>query len=159
VRVCAFATWDGKIPAGSDVAVPLHIVDWYPTLLNLAGASLEQERPIDGRDLWPCLVSGAPTPHDVIVHNIAPARGAIRVGDWKLVVNGAAADDPAAGNANRRRQNAREPVELFNMADDPGEKTNLAETHGDKVAELRRRYDALAAEAVPPKNAGRRAAE
>jgi hypothetical protein len=81
------------------------------------------------------------------------------VGDWKLVVNGAAADDPAAGNANRNRRNAREAVELFNMADDPGEKTNLAETHGDKVAELRRRYDALAAEAVPPKNAGRRAAE
>jgi len=37
-RVAAFATWDGKINAGSAVSEPLHMVDWYPTLLKLAGA-------------------------------------------------------------------------------------------------------------------------
>ena len=38
VRVAAFATWDGKIPMGSEVNEMLHIADWYPTLLKLAGA-------------------------------------------------------------------------------------------------------------------------
>jgi arylsulfatase A-like enzyme len=158
VRVCAFAAWDRKVPAGSVVDVPLHIVDWYPTLLTLAGASLEQERSIDGRDLWPCLISGAPSPHDAILHNAAPAKGAIRVGDWKLVLNGSVPDDPAAGNPGRNRRAAAERVELFNIADDPYEKNDLAESRADKRAELRERYDALAAEAVAPRNAGRRAA-
>jgi arylsulfatase A-like enzyme len=40
VRVPAFATWDGHIKPGSVVNAPLHMVDWYPTLTKLAGASL-----------------------------------------------------------------------------------------------------------------------
>ncbi|MDB5295253.1 MAG: atsA 16, partial [Phycisphaerales bacterium] len=67
VRTCAFATWPGKIKAGSAVDAPLHMVDWYPTLLKLAGAKAEQPLPIDGRDLWPALTAGAPSPHDEIV--------------------------------------------------------------------------------------------
>ena len=43
VRVAAFAAWPGHIPAGSVVNQPLHVVDWYPTLLGLAGASLGAE--------------------------------------------------------------------------------------------------------------------
>ena len=42
IRVCAFVSWPGHIPAGQTNDEPLHIVDWYPTLLNLAGGSLEQ---------------------------------------------------------------------------------------------------------------------
>jgi arylsulfatase A-like enzyme len=38
VRVPAFATWDGHIRPGTEVKAPLHMVDWYPTLLKLAGA-------------------------------------------------------------------------------------------------------------------------
>jgi arylsulfatase A-like enzyme len=157
IRVCAFATWDGKIPAGSDVDAPLHIVDWYPTLLGLAGATLEQERTIDGRNLWPCLISGAPSPHDAILHNAAPAKGAIRVGEWKLVINGSAPEEAVAGNDRPKRRAAAEFVELFNIADDPYETQNLANARADKLAELRRQYEALAADAVPPKNGNRRA--
>ena len=43
-------------------------------------------------------------------------------------------------------------VELFNLADDPYEKNDLAETQPEKLKELRARYDALAKQAVPPKN-------
>ena len=38
VRVPACATWAGHIPAGAVIKEPLHVVDWYPTLLKLAGA-------------------------------------------------------------------------------------------------------------------------
>jgi arylsulfatase A-like enzyme len=88
IRVCAFATWAGHIPAGSTIHEPIHMVDWYPTLLKLAGASLSQERPLDGLDIWPTLTQGKPSPHSEILLNAEPNRGAIRVGDWKLVING-----------------------------------------------------------------------
>jgi hypothetical protein len=42
-------------------------------------------------------------------------------------------------------------VELFNLADDPSEKENLADERPDKVQQLRAAYEALARQAVPPK--------
>ncbi|HEY4313833.1 MAG TPA: arylsulfatase [Pirellulales bacterium] len=150
VRVCAFATWPGKIKAGQKIDTPLHIVDWYPTLLKLAGASAEQSLPVDGLDLWPAL-TGAPTPTDrTIVINTTPTAGAIRVGDWKLVLGGnrrGSEDEdekPAAATE-------KESVELFNLATDVGEKTNLANAEPKITEQLRARYAAYAKEAVPPK--------
>ncbi|MEO6246820.1 MAG: arylsulfatase, partial [Opitutaceae bacterium] len=58
VRVPAVAVWDGKIKAGSVVEAALHMVDWYPTLLTLAGVSLAQKNPLDGRDAWPAITRG-----------------------------------------------------------------------------------------------------
>ena len=80
VRVAAFATWDGHVKAGSVVDAPLHMVDWYPTLLGLAGGSTDQPLPLDGRDAWPAIARGAPSPHGEILLNAAPRAGAIRVG-------------------------------------------------------------------------------
>jgi arylsulfatase A-like enzyme len=143
VRVCAAATWQGHIEPGSTVNAPIHMVDWYPTLLKLAGASLDQKLPLDGLDIWPTITAGKPSPHDQILLNAEPKRGAIRVGDWKLIINGA---DP--GGTKKSGQ----LVELFNLAEDPNEKRNLATEQPDRVKALRGRYEALAAEAVPPRN-------
>ena len=158
VRVCAFATWDGHIKPGSTVEAPLHIVDWYPTLARLAGASLEQKLPLDGRDAWGAIAAGAPSPHDAILLNTTPTSGAIRMGDWKLVLNGSANDSedaenpaPSAAKKSKKKKLAEESVELFNLARDPYEKTNLAATQPAKVAELRARYATFAAQAVAPK--------
>ena len=131
---------------------PLHIVDWYPTLLKLAGANLKQKLPLDGLDAWGALGQGKASPHTEILLNATPRTGAIRVGDWKLVLNGkidAGEGDGAQGTP------AETSVELFNLANDPYEKQNLAarqpEKAAGKVKELRARYDKLAAQAVPPK--------
>ena len=100
VRVCAFAAWPGHIPAGKTIGEPLHMVDWYPTLVKLAGGTLEQKLPLDGRNIWPVLTENARSPHDAILLNSTPSHGAIRVGDWKLVLNGNADahDHRRAGN-------------------------------------------------------------
>lgn len=150
VRACAFATWPGRIAAGAKVEAPLHIVDWYPTLLKLAGASLEQSLPLDGRDIWPALTTGAPSPHTEIVLNSAPQHGAIRMGNWKLVLNGQYT--VLNGEDPKMLANVKvEQVELFHLLDDVGESNNLAAEQPVVVAKLRKRYDELAAEAVSPK--------
>ena len=147
-RVAAFATWNGRIPAGSVVREALHIVDWYPTLLKLAGARLEQPLPLDGRDAWPTLAHGKPSPHDVILINTALHNGAVRARDWKLILNGQVMDtDP--------KPEGPPVVELFNLADDPHEKRNLAAQRPDKVRELRAHLDQFAREAAPPKDAAK----
>jgi arylsulfatase A-like enzyme len=138
------------------VNAPLHIADFYPTLLKLGGAKLEQELPLDGKDAWPSITVGAPSPHDAILINATAKKGALRMGDWKLVVNGAAAesgdgDDEAAPTTETILSN--EGVELFNLASDPSEKANVAAEHPDVVKKMRARYDEFAKQQVAPKAA------
>lgn len=170
VRVAACAAWAGHIEPGTVVNEPLHMVDWYPTLLQLAGASLEQQHPLDGRDAWPTITRGKPSPHEAILLNVTPTTGAIRMGDWKLVLNGrvdandlgetaTASKDPAAAKKKRAKASGRATsanaaanrVELFNVASDPYERRNLAESHADQVQALSARLAEFAREAVPPK--------
>jgi arylsulfatase A-like enzyme len=159
VRVAACMAYPGVIPAGGVVTQPLHVVDIYPTLVKLAGGDLspaKQKLALDGADAWDTIVKGAPSPNKEILLNAAPQNGAIRMGDWKLIVgggrgggedeNGEPTDaTPKAGIA------ANAPVELFNLASDPGEKQNVAAANPEKVKELRAAYDRLAAQAIPPK--------
>jgi len=132
VRVCACVNWPGHIPAGKTIDEPLHAVDWYPTLVNLTGATADQKLPLDGLDIWPVLTEGAESPHDaLILCGTQRGQAAIRMGDWKLLVG--------AGNEDQ----------LYNLAEDLGEKNNLAAVNPEKLKELRARYDAMMKSAVP----------
>jgi arylsulfatase A-like enzyme len=150
VRVAACAAWDGRIKPGTVVEQPLHAVDWYPTLLKLAGAKAEQKLPLDGLDAWPAVAQGKPSPHKDILLNAAPGGGALRAGDWKLVLNGRRGADDGADTPNKP---GKDTVELFDLAKDVSEKDDLAAKYPDKVKELRGRYEALAKQAVKPKQA------
>ena len=150
VLAAAFAAWPGRIKGGTTISEPLHMVDWYPTLINRAGGSLEQKLPIDGKDIWPVLTNGAKSPHEDILINVTPKNGALRKGDWKLVLNGNSNDDPD-GKGEPKKKKAGESIELFNLAADPSEKTNLAAKEPERVRELRARLDGYARQAVPPK--------
>src|SRR5688500_5658807 len=182
VRVAACAAWPGKIPAGGTVTQPLHAVDLYPTVLKLAGADATQKLPVDGIDAWDAIAKGAALPQRAILLNATPANGAIRSGDWKLIVDdraaagdaGAVADEGEGENAksgSARRQarqlaaatakgiGANATTKLFNLAQDPGEDKDIAAEHPEKVKELRAAYDQLAAQAVPPKGGAPRPAD
>lgn len=144
IRVPAIAVWPGVLKAGAVVEEPLHIVDMYPTLLNLAGADLEQPLPIDGKDAWPTIAEGKPSPHKEILLNVTPANGAIRCGDWKLVYNG----NIGANNAGEKV--GEENFELFNLAEDPYEKNDLCEKNAQKFREMKLRLEFYAGQAVKP---------
>src|SRR5262245_798626 len=133
-RVPALVNWPGKIKPDSSVDQPIHMVDMYPTLAGLAGASVAKSKPLDGLDVWSTLAEGKPSPRDEVVYDIEPFRAAVRRGDWKLVW----------------RVVLPPQVELFDLAQDPEEKINLADQNPERVAELQQRIEALAREAAPP---------
>jgi arylsulfatase A-like enzyme len=140
IRVCACVNWPGRIPAGKTVAEPVQSVDWYPTLVRLAGGALEQPLPLDGKDIWPVLTAGAKTPHDaLLLCGTTPARVAVRAGDWKLLVG--ANDRNAEETADAVDTSHGPRVELYNLAADIGEKNDLAAANPEKVKELRARLD------------------
>lgn len=133
-RVVALANWPGHIEAGATVDGLIHAVDLYPTFVTLAGGRLDQGKPLDGMDVWATISRGEPSPRTEVVYNVEPSTAAIRQGNWKLVWR---VSLPAA-------------AELFNLADDPHETTDLAAKHPDKVAALQGRVVKLAAEMAPP---------
>ena len=170
IRSAGLVAWDGHVKPGSVINEPLHMVDWYPTFLKLAGASLEQKLPLDGKDILPVLTDGKPSPHEDILFNTTPRDGAIRMGDFKLVINGqdlvTETRDTETGDrkkvnraelAAQQRQNRK--IELFNLRDDPYETKNLAEQMPEKVRELRQRYVQYAQAAAEPLNLVRKLGE
>lgn len=135
VRVPALAVWPGKLPAGRVIDELLHLTDWYPTLLALAGAPTRQDLVVDGRDIWPVLADGEPSPHEeILINYYLPGTGAIRRGRWKLYVD---------------EEHGPRPPELFDLEQDPGELTNLASEHPEIVQDLRARLEVYAAQSVP----------
>lgn len=151
VRVAALANWQEVIPPGTEVAQTIHAVDWYPTLLKLAGARVEQKAPLDGIDVWPAVSRGVRIERGPILLNTTPSGGAVRQGDWKLVVNGARAGENPDGDEAPRPSAARAKIELFDLKNDPSEKTNLASDKPETVKELQLVLDRFAKQAVPPK--------
>ena len=168
VRGCAFVNWPGHIPAGKRSKEPMHTVDWYPTLVKLGGGSLEQKNALDGKDVWPMLTQGAPSPHDAILCVQSPKVAAVRMGDWKLVMNGSDADSEEAptGSAKAKRKGKKgsaksevdaatiaefgETLALYNLANDIGEKNNLELVEPERVAAMRARLAEFLKDAVVP---------
>jgi arylsulfatase A-like enzyme len=167
VRVCALANWPLHIKAGTHVAAPIHMVDWYPTLVNLAGGSLDQSLPLDGLDAWSTITQGAKSPHDAILLCAEPTKAAVRSGDWKLLIGAGGPDAGAAagstnGSAGAGKRNAKKAknvaaiatdnVQLYNLATDIGEKLNLATDQPERVAELKAMLARFLDDAVEPGN-------
>lgn len=133
-RVVALANWPGHIQSGSAVDGMIHVVDMYPTLTGLAGASLGKSKPLDGIDVWATISEGRASPRTEIIYNVEPFRAGVREGDWKLIW----------------RTPLPEAVELYNIARDPYEKNNVAPANPEKVAALQKRANELAATMAKP---------
>jgi arylsulfatase A-like enzyme len=134
------ARWPKKIPAGTVSHAPLMNIDLLPTLAKLAGAELPKDRIIDGRDIWPVL-SGRQKKgeiHDALYFYWGNELHAVLSGKWKLhmphpskVVN-----EPGHGGQPGRSQPIQVPLSLFDLEQDIGETTNVADQRPEVVRRL-----------------------
>ena len=127
VRVPTIFNWPAKLKPRV-VNEPLHMVDIMPTVLALAGAKANPDKPLDGKNIWTTLAEGQPSSHDDILVNVEAFRGAIIKGKWKLV------------------KIALLPgkTELFDLTADPNEKNDVAAQNPDVVRDLEARLIAYA---------------
>ncbi len=132
-RVAACANWPGHIKAQTVDGI-IHAVDIYPTLAALGGASTAKCKPLDGVNVWDVIAENKPSPRTEVIYNVEPFRGAVRQGDWKLIW----------------RTTLPSSVDLYNLAEDPYEKNNLAAAHPEKVAAIKERIEAAARESTKP---------
>jgi arylsulfatase A-like enzyme len=112
----------------------IHAVDIYPTLAALAGASTAKCKPLDGVNVWDIIAERKPSPRREFIYNVEPFRGGIRQGDWKLIW----------------RTTLPSSVDLYNLAEDPYEKNNVADAHPDIVAASQARLETAAKESAKP---------
>lgn len=108
----------------------MHAVDWLPTLANLLGYKPEHEMNWDGQDIWHQLdgsaksIDGAATPPRAIYTTWNNRTWeAVHLGNMKIV------------------RRTRKPWQLYNLTNDPGETTDLAEQHPEHLQEVVRAYE------------------
>lgn len=131
VRVPFIVAWPGKVAPKVVSDVPAVTIDIYPTVLELAGIRPMQSL-VDGVSLAPLLTKGTKPDRDTIFWHYphyhpggATPYSAVRSGDWRLV---------------HFYEDGRD--ELYNLAADVGEKTELSAREPEVAKALRTRLDA-----------------
>jgi len=137
IRVPMAVRWPGKANAGSLCDVPVIGIDFYPTMLEMAGVPKPSGHILDGQSIVGLLTAKKSKfkkraifwhfPAYLEAYNekqwpwrTTPA-GAVRQGNWKLI---------------EFFEDGK--LELYNIEDDIGEKNDLSDTLPDKVKELHR---------------------
>lgn len=125
LRVPFAARWPGHIASGSRSNYVGLVFDIFPTFLEIAGAKPSED--LDAQSLLPAFKGNAES-HDRPLYFVRREGGgayqgkayhAVLKGDWKLLQN-----------------NPFSPLELYNIAKDPQETTNLAGRNRKKFDEL-----------------------
>jgi choline-sulfatase len=134
LRVPAAVRWPGVIRPGAVIEQTVTFLDWYPTLVAIAGAKLPEGETIRGRDLGQLLRGNVPPDWDndhyaeySTHHQSQTQMRMYRTQRWKLVRD----------YLNPDRD------ELFDLADDPGESTNRIHDDKPEVREAIAKLDAL----------------
>ncbi|MDX1284179.1 MAG: sulfatase-like hydrolase/transferase, partial [Draconibacterium sp.] len=131
IRVPAAISWPAKLKAGetrNQVAVN---ADWMPTLAELCEIELDT-KDLDGKSLVPIIENNnSETLHPDFCWANSKSWAA-RNGHWKLLKYPAIRGEKFA---------TKDSLFLVNLKEDPGEVTNLARQHPEKVEELKAQFD------------------
>jgi len=144
--------WPAKIAPDTETSEPASILDLLPTLAELAGAVVPDDRVMDGRSIADLLLGKAETlPQEAFFYYFGAQLQAIRLGHWKLFLR---LTEPPEQSASlwylqnpelfERHHRMREEPELYDLDADRGETRNLASELPDIVERLdgiARRFD------------------
>lgn len=125
IRVPLIVRWPGKVPAGATSEALVSSVDFYPTFLALTQGKAPENQVLDGFSMLPALLENQFDPerevftHYPVYHHEQP-MSALRKGDWKMVEN------LVSGN-----------VDLYNLAYDVNEMTDLKFSYPEKADEMK----------------------
>lgn len=147
IRVAWFVQWKGHVPTGRVDDRPVIQLDILPTALAAAGVPLQSEWKVEGVNLLPYLTGEkSEPPHEALFWRFGQ-QIAVRKGDWKLVKGATQGGIPGGrqGAANT------EGAQLFNLAADIGEQTDLAEKEPAKFKELAAAWNEWNQSNIPPK--------
>jgi arylsulfatase len=124
MREPAICRWPGKIPAGMVCSEMATTLDLLPTFARLAGAEVPADRIIDGKDISALMTDPkAKTPYREFFYYFESQLGAVRSGNWKLVLE-------------RTRGNDRISAGLYNLGQDIGEQNDVSAQHPEIVRRL-----------------------
>jgi arylsulfatase A-like enzyme len=129
VREPGIAWWPGKIKAGVVSSELAATMDLFTTSLQLAGAEIPTDRPIDGKSLLPILFSTGPGERQFIYYYIDGKLTAIRKGPWK-------AHFLTQVEFGGKIRELHDPPLLFNLEEDPSERHEVAKEHPEIVNDL-----------------------
>ena len=136
IREPMFVHWPGKVKTGTHTDIPVSNIDFYPTLLEVAGIKKPAGKILDGQSIFPVMTgTGSLSERPFFWHFPIYLEGgnketqdpvfrtrpgsAIRSGNWKLI-----------------QYFENNDIELYNLKEYISEKNNLAESNPDKVNEL-----------------------
>jgi arylsulfatase A-like enzyme len=154
-RVPAIARWPDRIPPGRETRDVANMMDWLPTLVELAGAHLPDDRVIDGRSLVGVLqgtgeLKSAPFFYLRLRSPLGDQRheiGAVRDGPWKLTLP--QGGYPQIFEPIAKTELFRHGLLLFDLESDVGERHDVAADHPDVVARLTKEIEAFDASLSP----------
>ena len=140
--------WPGKIPADTKCAEFATTMDLLPTIAKLIDEKLPAERPIDGKDIWPLMAgeANAVSPHEAFYCYYGGQLQAVRDRRWKLHVphnyRTLAGKPPGSGGRSvPYKYDAKTGLELYDLQNDVGETTDVADKHPEIVARLQKHVE------------------
>jgi len=134
IREPLLVRWPEKGKAGAVCDVPVISTDFYPTILDVCGIPPMPRQHVDGTS-FAQLLENPNARHDRAAlfwhyphwgNQGGSPSSAIRDGDWKLI-----------------EFYGKKLPELYDLADDPGERRDLADAQTDRLAELTAKLEAF----------------
>jgi len=137
-RAPTIMRWPAKIPAGTECSEMASAMDLMPTFAAITGAELPAELEPDGHAILNLMTgdADAKTPYDAFYFG----NQAVRTGNWKYREGRRYGNWSIPRGQPKPKENPNEK-QLFNLAEDIGESSNVVDQHPEVLARLKKLFD------------------
>jgi arylsulfatase A-like enzyme len=134
-RIPFIVRWPGTVEANSQSDQLTTLTNLIATVSEITNSNLEESVGMDSRSILPALKGGTPDNSMPVIHHSSRGYFAIRAADWKYI------EGLGSGGFSSPTFEQPEPGgpegQLYNMKDDPSEKSNLFIERQDKAMEMK----------------------